>query len=527
LGNFFLTTDEAPERRTGWEAARALFDEMPGIGVRPDSTWGPIWLATYGYGNDPAGHGYHYNPDPGRKFISANGGCTYIDHAHLEICLPETLTAYDYVACWHAMLRMTRSALERVNSKLHEEKIQVLVNNSDGLGNSYGGHVNFLISRRCFQNIFDRKLHYLLYLASFLTSSIVFTGTGKVGSENGKPRVDFQISQRADFYESLTGSQTMYKRPIVNSRDEALCETSSMARLHVIFFDSSLCHVANFLKIGTTQIVLAMMEQERVDCNLILADPLAAVTAWSHDPDLRTRAATLSGSKYTAVEVQLAILEQAQGFVAGGHADGVVPHASDILEYWEDTLLRLRAGDLDPLTPRLDWVLKRFILERAMSTRPALNWDSPEVKHLDHLYGSLEDGLFWFYDDGFVEKLVSHETVSHFTREPPEDTRAWLRSEILRYSNIHIDTMDWDYIRFRMKEEERGLYPSYTYKTLRMEDPLLSRQACEPIFERTISIGEALESLGLEETDCYGRTLEKGQRDTVGTLPLLKGPGMH
>lgn len=145
-------------------------------------------------------------------------------------------------------------------------------------------------------------MHYMLYLASNQVSCIVFTGQGKVGSENRAPEVPYQISRRADFFETLTGVQTTVNRPIVNSRDESLCEgargwsapgvSDQMARLHCIFYDSNLCHVANLLKIGVMQIVLAMIEAERFDQALILDDPVGAVITFSHDPTLAARART-------------------------------------------------------------------------------------------------------------------------------------------------------------------------------------------------------------------------------------------
>src|SRR5439155_5153707 len=133
-------------------------------------------------------------------------------------------------------------------------------NSSDGNGNSYGSHLNVLVTRRTFENLFERRLHYLVWLAGYQASSIVFAGQGKVGSENGAPQVPFQLSQRADFFERLVGLQTTYARPIVNSRDEALCGTwarrerrpsaPALARLHVIFYDSSLALVSCLLKVG-------------------------------------------------------------------------------------------------------------------------------------------------------------------------------------------------------------------------------------------------------------------------------------
>src|SRR4026208_2376933 len=140
----------------------------------------------------------------------------------------------------------------------------------------------------------------MLRLAAFRAAGIVFTGQGKVGSENGTPDVPFQLSARADFFGRLVGAQTTHNRPIVNSRDEPLCGTAEMARLHVIFFDNTLCHVASLLKVGVMQIVLAMIEAERIKPGLALEDPLDALLRWSHDPTLHARARLTSGRQITA-----------------------------------------------------------------------------------------------------------------------------------------------------------------------------------------------------------------------------------
>jgi len=460
-----------------------------------------------------------YNPqDWGRKFLAANGGCAYIDSNHVEVCLPEVRSAYDHVAATRAMLIIVREALDRANAKLPRgQKIHVLVNNSDGHGNSYGSHLNFLITRRTFDNIFEQKMHPTLFLASHLTSSILFTGQGKVGSENGRPAVDFQLSQRADFYETLTGVGTMQRRPIVNSRDESLCGPGwttdpkeagcrNMARLHVIFFDNILCPVASLLRVGVTQIVLAMVEQDEVLGELILDDPLQALIAWSHDPSLRAKArlaARVNGHRtaYTALEMQEAILERAARFVAAGRAEGLVPRARDILALWEDTLRKLRQNDVPALAARLDWVLKKCLIERAMRQR-GLRWDSQEVKYLDHMYSSLDldEGLYWPLEaSGLVEKVVSEGEIERFVHEPPEDTRAWLRAQILRRARPDmLEDVDWYSIRLRLSDpgDKRG-GTSYSYVTLDMHNPLrFTREECEPVIRRARSLEEALRALG-------------------------------
>ena len=394
--------------------------------------------------------------DRERRFLRENGGCAYIDLDHLEVCLPEVWSPFDHVAAWHAMLRIARGAQIAANARRRGGRIQVLVNNRDGRGNSYGSHLNVLITRRAWNHLFSRRMHYLLYLAAYQVSSIVITGQGKVGSENGQPAATFQLSQRADFIETLTGAQTTYFRPIVNARDEPLCGAESRddaapARLHSIFFDSTLCHVASLLKIGVLQIVLAMIEAERVNPDLVLDDPLAALAMWSRNPSLDVAATLASGKRVTAVELQRRFFEDVMAFAESGELDAVVPRAREVLTHWDEVLRLLDARDLGALTPKLDWVLKLSLLDRAMSTRSSLDWDSPEIRHLDHVYSSLdpEDGLYWACERrSAVDRVVSDDAIAHFTSEPPADTRAWDRAMLLRALPAdQIEDVNWDVVR--------------------------------------------------------------------------------
>jgi proteasome accessory factor A len=435
-----------------------------------------------------------YDPqDWGRKFLATNGGCAYIDLGHLELCVPEVLSARDHVAAWHAMLRTARQALATASARLPAgEKIVALVNNSDGLSHSYGSHLNFLITRQAWERLFHRKLHQLLFLAAYQASSIVFTGQGKVGSENGMPPVDFQLSQRADFIEILTGPATTYRRPLVNSRDEPLCGRTAyrrpssrgpgreMARLHVIFYDSTLCHVASFLKVGVMQIILAMIEAECINPQLTLDDPLAALGRWSHDPTLSTRARSGSGRRLTALELQFLFLQEATRFVDRGGCEGIVPDCREILRLWEDTLLKLRQKDWPALAGRLDWVLKLRVLRQAMERNPEWSWQSPELKHLDQMYGSLDpaDGLYWAYERaGLVERIVPEGRIRWLVDNPPENTRAWTRTMLLRRAGeACVDDVDWDRVRIRSHDGN--------CRTVHLPDPLGHTRASSAGFFR-------------------------------------------
>jgi Pup amidohydrolase len=485
LGNIIMGPDLSAD--TARAAARLLLHAIPGPYARP---------------SDPLGTSHGYDPqDVGRKFLRTNGGCFYVDLDHLECCVPEVRSAWDHVAAWHATLQIAAQALADANARLPDGyAISLLANNSDGRGNAYGSHTNFLVSRRTWNNLFERKLHHLLVLASFLASSVVVTGAGKVGAENGQPAVDYQLSQRADFFETLVGPQTTHRRPIVNSRDEPLCGTgggpaATLARLHCIFFDSTLCHGSTLLKIGTMQLLLGLFEHERVSPHLILDDPVAAVVQWSHDPTLGTRARMADGRSLTAVELQRAFIDEARHHAASGGYEGSVARADELLAFWEDTVDRLARGDFAALARRLDWVLKRELLLQAMARRPGLSWGDPAVKYLDHLYASLDGatGLYWACERaGTVERVVSRAAIERLRKEPPPDTRAWGRAMLQRFGGRHVHDVDWDRVCFRLDDRYGP-----TYRTARLDDPLgFTRATLGPLIDRAESLDDLLDMLG-------------------------------
>ena len=455
---------------TGPEAAKALLREIHGVSDRCVTNRLEDW---------------------GRRYLPSNGACSYIDLGHLEICLPETRSAHDFLASWQAMLRIARGALQAANAKLPEDqRLHVLVDNSDGQGHSYGSHLNILLSRETWDRLFHRKLQYLLYLASFHASSIVYAGQGKVGSENGAPPVRYQISQRADFIETISGSQTTFRRPLVNTRDEPLCRTG--ARLHTICYDSNLCHVATVLKAGVLQIVLAMLEADWVSYDLLLEDPIHALSGWSHDPTLESRAPVLAGSWLTAVEHQLLFLEEARRFVDQGNRELLIPRATEIVELWESTLLQLEAKDFASLASRLDWVAKLSIIESTLAEHPDLDWDSPGIKHLDQLYASLDpdEGLYWCAErQGLMEILATEPDIERFMYEPPEDTRAWTRAMLLRAGADAIEKVDWHFVRFGNADG--------SCSTVELDDPAGStRLETEELFHRGLGLDGLLDAFG-------------------------------
>jgi proteasome accessory factor A len=256
-----------------------------------------------------------------------------------------------------------------------------------------------------------------------------------------------------------------------------------MARLHVIFFDSSLCQVAMLQKLGAMQIVLAMMEAGELRRSLILDDPLAAVRLWSHDPELRATAELEDGRRVTAVELQLRFFDDAQRFVEAGRCEGIVPRAAEIIAMWGRVLALLQDGRSDELAGQLDWVLKRSLLRRAMAQRPTLTWQSPQMRYLDLIYSSLDpdEGLFWASErNGLVERVVTDAHIERMMREPPDDTRAWARGMLLRAAGAGgVEEVDWDRLRLVTKGRHGARVPW----TVSLSNPLAAtRQEVEHAF---------------------------------------------
>ncbi|MGH9296274.1 MAG: proteasome accessory factor PafA2 family protein, partial [Acidimicrobiales bacterium] len=269
--------------------------------------------------------------------VLTNGARYYVDHAHPEFSTPECADPLELVRFDRAGELVLRRSMEAAGRTLAPgEEIIVHKNNSDGKGNSYGCHENYLVDRQVpFSRIVQRLTPH------FVTRQI-FCGAGKVGREDGTepdgPPVHYQISQRADFFEEEVGLETTLKRPIINTRDEPHADPQKYRRLHVIVGDANLSEICTFLKVGSTAVVLAMIEDDfDAGRDLTLACPVPAIRAVSHDPGLGYRVELASGERLTAIELQWELYGLARKYaeerglgVIGG--DGV---AEMVLERWE------------------------------------------------------------------------------------------------------------------------------------------------------------------------------------------------
>ena len=292
--------------------------------------------------------------------VLTNGARYYVDHAHPEISTPEVVDAREAVVWDRAADEIVRDSMVYARDLLGDSaEIIIHKNNSDGKGNSYGCHENYLVAREL---PFGRLTSQIT--PHFVTRQI-FTGAGKVGCElPGRPSDDigYQISQRADFFEEEVGLETTLKRPIVNTRDEPHADPQKYRRLHVIVGDANMSEMATYLKVGTTAIILSMIEDDELGDEWTLGNPVPAIRQVSHDPSLSQTIMLRNGNRATALEVQWGLFERAQKYVqARGLAAVGAAVGADVMKKWEQVLTGLE-HDPESVAHWVDWVAKRRIV---------------------------------------------------------------------------------------------------------------------------------------------------------------------
>ena len=386
--------------------------------------------------------------DPGAATtILTNGARLYVDHAHPEYSSPEVTNPRDAVVWDKAgelvMLRAVRALI--ANPAMPD--VVVYKNNVDGKGASYGTHENYLVTR-------DVPFGDLVAaLTPFLVTRQVFTGAGRVGLGQTGQGAGFQLSQRADYIEAEVGLETTLRRPIVNTRDEPHADRTRWRRLHLIIGDATLLEVATYLRLGTTSLVLWLIEAgltrpavlEEV-ARLRLADPVTAVRQVSRDVTLTARLELADGRRLTALEIQQAYLRAVRDALATG-GDGAAPDpaTAEVLDRWASVLERL-AVDPASCAREVEWVAKLRLLE-AMRSRDRLAWDHPRLAAMDIQWSDVrpERGLYHrLVAADAVERLVTDDAIERAVGEPPTDTRAFFRGTVVRRFPAEVRAASWD-----------------------------------------------------------------------------------
>ncbi|MBM7809480.1 proteasome accessory factor A [Saccharothrix algeriensis] len=382
--------------------------------------------------------------------ILTNGARLYVDHAHPEYSAPEVTNARDAVIWDKAGERVMEEAAMRAATVPGQPRLQLYKNNVDGKGASYGTHENYLMQRS------TPFTAVIAGLTPFFASRQVVVGSGRVGVGASGEEAGFQLSQRSDYIEVEVGLETTLKRGIINTRDEPHADADKYRRLHVIIGDANLAEHSTYLKVGTTSLVLDMIEAGRRFDDLRLLDPVRAVHQISHDPTLKTRVELAGGRKFTGLDLQHAYFERASRFV---EQEGVGDR--EVLRVWGEVLDAL-ARDPQECADRLDWPAKLRLLE-GYRARDGLAWGSPRLHLVDLQYSDvrLDKGLYnRLVARGSMKRLVTEEEVRAAVLAPPEDTRAYFRGRCLERYPTSVAAASWDSVIFDLGRESLVRIPT-------------------------------------------------------------------
>ncbi len=424
-------------------------------------------------------HQRAYDEPPGNGGFLQNGGRLYVDMGHVEYASPECGTILDLVAMDRAGDLLLTEALADLGLS---GQVSFIKNNIDHQTlATFGSHENYSVPRS-----FPFNERGLDPLVAFLVTRQIYAGAGRVGASrlndiilpfsDAPPSVPYQISQRADYVVNTFYQWVQMNRSIVNTRDEPLADPLHFRRIHLLLGDSNMSQFALGLKVGTTRLVLALIERGEAP-KIPLADPVAAVRGLSHDLSMRWGVELSSGGTIGAVDIQWAFYEAAEKAFRGENDD-----TDWILDSWREILGDLEKKDPTLVADRVDWAQK-FVLLDSFAREEGVSWEDPWMESLDLAYHDTnpETGLFFpLEEEGTHRRLVSPSATRQALRDGPVGTRAQGRAIAIRTIMETPGIFDYIIQWFGVQVDEGEI--------LYMLDPYRSyRQEVEEYFSRLIS----------------------------------------
>src|SRR3954449_5515043 len=401
-------------------------------------------------------HDRDWDEPAGNGGFLFNGGRVYIDMGHMEYCTPECANAMDVVRYDRAGDLLLQEAVRAL--KL-QDKVSFIRNNVDHYtGATFGCHENYSLDRKA--PLHERNV---LSLLAFLTLRVLFTGAGRVGSirpsrfrgevVQREEAALFQISQRADYIQNDFFEWVQHNRAIINTRDEPLADPRQYRRLHLIHGDSNVLPATLFLKVGTTRLVLDLLDEDALP-TVALQDAVTTLRQLSRTLEPPWCVSLADGKQADAVDLLEIFYNKCKQLFKGKDSE-----TDALLSLWNKVLNSL-AGDVSSLMGTVDWVTKEHLL-RTFCESEELEWGHPwlesqdlEFHHIDpdRSLGLCMANTNGFWNPGGLEKAMS---------EPPGNSRAHARSRLMREIQGKESSyfLDWEAVEVPNQKRTRLLNP--------------------------------------------------------------------
>ncbi|HTQ10877.1 MAG TPA: proteasome accessory factor PafA2 family protein [Fimbriimonadaceae bacterium] len=383
--------------------------------------------------------------------VLPNGARFYNDHGHPEYSTPECLSL-DELALHDLAGEAVVLRAARAHSAASGHSIRIYKNNTDFHGASYGTHESYLTPRHLG---FDKL--YAALLPMFVVRPVL-AGAGKAGSESG-PQCDYQLSQRADFFSETANAETLFRRPIFNTRDEPHADPRDWIRLHVICGDANMIPRCTARKAGLVKLALKLCAQGTAPAWRI-ANPVAALQSISRDQQ-HEFAVQLEGRNWTnAREIFESYFSAAEATLELDEDDRwTIQNSREVLD----------AIGKDPPTvqSQVDWAAKRAMLEHFMEEE-GLDWDHPSLQAFDLEYHNVdpEEGLHAALQEmGVIEADPPDSEILPRIAEVFEPTRAVARGAAVARFREYLRAVSWSSLTFEVdgNRVELELRPDASY----------------------------------------------------------------
>ena len=397
------------------------------------------------------------------NIFTNNAARLYLDvGSHPEYATAECDRLSQLIAHDRAGDFMLNRLAEQAEESLAKEgitgKVYLFRNNVDSVGNSYGCHENYLISR----STSLKKLG--VALLPFMVTRQLLCGAGMVNKPlpgslyDGEP-VSYTFAQRADHVWEGVSSATTRSRPIINTRDEPHADSNAFRRMHVIVGDSNMSECTTALKVGSTHLVLEMLEANWPLPDLEVANEIKSIRAVSRDLSGKAGVLLRDGRTLTALEIQRIYCDAATEYLAqrADNAEGTSnADMARVIDLWQRVIAALDTGDLSGIDTEIDWAIKKKLLDGFMR-RGGFGLDHPRIAQLDLSYHDIRPGrgLFPVLEaKGLAKRWVDPVTVAEAENIAPSTTRAALRGQFLkaaREAKADI-TVDWTHLKINRPE---------------------------------------------------------------------------
>lgn len=347
--------------------------------------------------------------------------------------------------------RMVDEAEDSLRAMGTPGTIYLFKNNVDSEGNSYGCHENYLVSRQMVLKDLGTAL------LPFMITRQLICGAGMIMPAKGDKPAQFVLSQRADQVWEGVSSATTRSRPIINTRDEPHGDSSRFRRMHVIVGDSNMAEPTFALKVGSTLLMLEMLEAGFDLPSFEVADPIGHIREVARDLTGSTELLLENGSTVTALEVQRALCERAASWLEE-RTDSGTPNSEmhRVVDLWRRVISAIESQDFSTVNTEIDWVIKRELLE-AYRQRLGSDWSHPKLAQIDLTYHDIRPGR-GLYDvlmrKGRISRWTTDEAISQCVDKAPQTTRAKLRGDFLEtaYGVGANVTVDWTRLKVNRPE---------------------------------------------------------------------------